>query len=98
MIFQGTGRVYQIGFDLVEIPISVIEKLQDWNASPQNDNLDIDRCFTLAVLLTLVEKEDIINGNVSDAVREFIRGKKIHEILETLFQLYFLHSWPWCMQ
>lgn len=69
--------MYQIGFDLVEIPSGIVEKLLDWNKPPPNQSQSGDRNFVLTLLLILVEKDDVMKHNISESVQEFIRCKQI---------------------
>lgn len=70
----------------MEIPFKVIEKLSDWNKVPLNQS--IDRNFILALLLILVEKEDITKKNISESVREFIQSKIIIIFLGIFFSVF----------
>lgn len=59
---------------MFEIPFKAIEQLKDWNEPLHRNSLKVDECFVLVILLNLVEEKDIAEGNISDEVRDFIRG------------------------
>lgn len=64
--------MYQINDGLVEIPFNIVRQLIAWNENPARAT---DKRFVLAILLTLVERDDLHSNHIGAGVYEFISGK-----------------------
>lgn len=58
----------------MEIAHEVIISLNDWNAPPMNDNVDVDFQFAMAVFLSLVSPNEILEDNIDSHIIDFIQG------------------------
>lgn len=73
---QRNGRIYKVGTRLIEIHANVINKLCSWNTNKSEcEDVDKDVSFGLALLLSLVNPDEMFEGCISEEVMDFILGK-----------------------
>lgn len=59
----------------MEIGHDVIARLQQWNTPPSNEYVEMDYQFALALFLSLVSPNEILQNIVDQNVMDFVLGK-----------------------
>lgn len=73
-VSQKTGRIYAIGTKQVEIPDKVIKTLRTWNTCRDKRGSIYDKNLITSLLLVCADPDDILRNNISDELKDFIRG------------------------
>ncbi|XP_055312022.1 uncharacterized protein LOC129574267 [Sitodiplosis mosellana] len=67
------GRVYKIGKRYILIPKKAVDKMSEWNTGLKRDDIRYDKKFCQALLLSLVDKQQLKQSIVDADVMQFIR-------------------------